>query len=201
MSSSKRSSIHQLAKRVRNRIFTMWVSGGFRHFGKGSVIAGAIELEGEGMAEVGSRVYFGPGCWLMALGRPRSDGRAVIRIGDRCSFAGGVVITAFEGVEIGDDVLTGRNIHISDHGHEFGDVSKPIRDQGVTASKPVRIGAGSWIGQGAVICPGVSIGKNCVIGANSVVRTDVPDHCVAAGVPARIIRQIGANGSPPMSAP
>lgn len=193
MSSTKRSSIYQLAKRVRNRVFTMWVSGGFRSFGKSSVIAGAIELEGEGMTEVGSRVYFGPGCWLMALGKPRTDGRAVIRIGDRCSFAGGVVITAFESVEIGDDVLTGRNIHISDHGHEFSDVSKPIRDQGVTSPKPVRIGAGSWIGQGAVICPGVSIGKNCVIGANSVVRTDVPDHCVAAGVPARIIRQIGVN--------
>jgi acetyltransferase-like isoleucine patch superfamily enzyme len=197
MSHAPSRSIHRFAKRVRNRIFTMWVSGGFKHFGKGSVIGGAIDLEGEAMTEVGSRVYFGPGCWLMALGGPRADGRAVIRIGDRCSFAGGVVITAFESVEIGDDVITGRNIHISDHAHEFSDVSKPIRDQGVTPPRPVCIGTGSWIGQGAVICPGVSIGKNCVIGANSVVRADVPDHCVAAGVPARIIRQIGVNEARP----
>jgi acetyltransferase-like isoleucine patch superfamily enzyme len=142
------------------------------------------------MIEVGDRVYFGPGCWLMALGKPRSDGKPVILVGDRCSIAEGLVLTAFEELSIGDDVLIGRNVHISDHAHEFRNPDIPIINQGVTAARPVRIGSGSWIGQGVVICPGVTIGRNAVIGANSVVRSDVPDAAVAAGVPCRVIRTI-----------
>lgn len=177
-------------KRVKNRAHTLVVTGGFRRFGSGSVIRGPVEILGESMIEVGDRVYFGPGCWLMAHGSPRPDGKPVIRVGDRCSFADGLVLTAFEELIIGDDVLIGRNVHISDHAHEFRNPEIPIINQGVTAPRPVRVGSGSWIGQGVVICPGVTIGRNSVIGANSIVRADVPDHAVAAGVPCRVIRMI-----------
>jgi len=53
----------------------------------------------------------------------------------------------------------------------------------------VRIGAGSWIGHGAVVLPGATIGRHVAIGANSVVTGDIPDFCVAVGSPARIIRR------------
>jgi acetyltransferase-like isoleucine patch superfamily enzyme len=57
--------------------------------------------------------------------------------------------------------------------------------------KPVRIGAGSWLGHGTVVLPGTTIGRHVVIGANSVVRGDVPDFCIAAGNPAKVIRHLG----------
>jgi acetyltransferase-like isoleucine patch superfamily enzyme len=186
------SGVWRLLKRLKNRAYTLVVTGGFRNFGGGSVIRGPVEILGESMIEVGHGVYLGPGCWLMALGSPRSDGRPVIQVGDGCSIAGGLVLTAFEELVIGDKVLFGRNVHISDHAHEFVNSEVPIIDQGVSSARPVRVGSGSWIGQGVVICPGVTIGRNAVIGANSVVRTDVPDYAVAAGVPCRVIRIIDA---------
>jgi len=81
-------------------------------------------------------------------------------------------------------------VYISDHRHEFGDPVVPIADQGITGIRPVRIGDGAWLGQNVVICPGVTIGRNAVVGANSVVRHDVPDFAVVAGAPARLIRMI-----------
>ena len=62
------------------------------------------------------------------------------------------------------------------------------RDQGVDRIAPVRIGRGAWLGENAVIMPGVTVGRGAVIGANAVVREDVPDYSVAVGVPARVIR-------------
>jgi acetyltransferase-like isoleucine patch superfamily enzyme len=56
--------------------------------------------------------------------------------------------------------------------------------------RPVSIGDGSWLGHGTVVLPGVTIGRHVVVGANSVVTSDLPDNCVAAGVPARVIRQL-----------
>jgi acetyltransferase-like isoleucine patch superfamily enzyme len=53
----------------------------------------------------------------------------------------------------------------------------------------VIIGSGTWLGTNAVVVGNVRIGRNCVIGANSVVTKDIPDYCIAAGIPAKIIRQ------------
>ena len=56
--------------------------------------------------------------------------------------------------------------------------------------RPVRIGNGSWLGHGTVVLPGASIGDHVVVGANSVVTGELPDNCVAAGAPARVIKQL-----------
>ena len=97
-------------------------------------------------------------------------------------------ISAAKQIVIGESVLLARNVYISDHGHAFDDVSRPIMAQGITIPAPVFIGSGTWIGQNAVILPGTVIGKNCVIGANSVVNRSVPDFTVAVGVPARLLK-------------
>lgn len=175
--------------RARNRMFTAAVSGAFRSVGRGSTLQTPLTLWGEHRISVGSGVHIGPGCWLLALGDEESGAPSAIEIGDGCSFAGGVTITAVRSVVIGREVLMGRNIHISDHAHATSDPALPILRQGTTPPRPVRVGDGSWIGQGVVVCPGVTIGRNCVIGANSVVKSDVPDYCVAAGAPARVVRR------------
>ena len=60
----------------------------------------------------------------------------------------------------------------------------------VMPERPVSIGDGAWLGHGSIVLPGSNIGKHVVVGANSVVTGDLPDNCIAAGVPARVIKQL-----------
>ena len=112
----------------------------------------------------------------------------VVRIGDRCLIGKGSGIVGHLCIEIGDDVWTGHHVYITDQNHGYDDPDVPISRQ-VMPEQPVRIGTGSWIGHGTVILPGTTIGEHVVIGANSVVRGDIPSHTVAAGAPAKVIKQ------------
>jgi acetyltransferase-like isoleucine patch superfamily enzyme len=97
-------------------------------------------------------------------------------------------IVAHHSLVIGDDVFTGPYVYITDQNHGYADPDVPIGRQ-LPINAAVQIGSGSWLGAGAVILPGASIGRNVVIAAGSVVRGTVPDHCVVAGVPAKTVRQ------------
>jgi acetyltransferase-like isoleucine patch superfamily enzyme len=113
----------------------------------------------------------------------------VVVIGDRCLIGRGSGIVGHFSVEIGHDVWTGHHVYITDQNHGYADPDVPISLQ-TQPERPVRIGDGSWIGHGAVILPGVTIGRHVVVGANSVVTSDIPDHCVAVGAPARVIKRL-----------
>jgi acetyltransferase-like isoleucine patch superfamily enzyme len=91
-------------------------------------------------------------------------------------------------IKIGNDVWTGHHVYITDQNHGYEDVTRPISQQS-QPERPVVIGDGSWLGHGAVVLPGVTIGKHVVIGANSVVTKDIPDFSVAVGSPAKVIRR------------
>jgi len=92
-------------------------------------------------------------------------------------------------IYIEDDVLLGPNVAIYSSTHNFTDTSKPIKDQGYNIAI-TRLKSGCWIGINSVILPGVTIGKNSVVAANSVVNKDVPDFAIVAGAPAKIIRNL-----------
>lgn len=98
-------------------------------------------------------------------------------------------IAAIRNVHIGENVLTADRVYISDHSHNFSDTSLPIMKQSVVSKGTVSIGDGTWLGENAVVLS-CKIGKNCVIGANSVVLKDIPDFSVAVGAPARVVRRI-----------
>jgi lipopolysaccharide O-acetyltransferase len=79
-----------------------------------------------------------------------------------------------------------------DHNHAYEDINVPIANQGITEGGKIRIGQGCYIAHGAaIICPRgeLTIGRNCVIAANSVVTRSIPDYSVVVGLPGRIIRQ------------
>ena len=111
----------------------------------------------------------------------------VVTIGDRCLIGRGSGIVGHFSIEIGNDVWTGHHVYITDQNHGYEDVDLPISQQ-TQPERPVRIGDGSWLGHGTVVLPGVTIGKHVVVGANSVVTSDIPDNSVAVGAPARVIR-------------
>ena len=91
-------------------------------------------------------------------------------------------------IYIGNDCLIAPNVVFCTSGHPI----KPIlREQHYVYNLPIHVGKNVWIGSGAQIMPGVTIGDNSVIGAGSVVTNDIPSDCVAYGVPCRVIRSIG----------
>ncbi|ORT51011.1 maltose acetyltransferase [Vibrio sp. qd031] len=91
-------------------------------------------------------------------------------------------------VYIGDNVMLAPNVQIYTAGHPLEKVSRV--DEGVEFGTEIHIGHNVWIGGGAIICPGVRIGDNSVIGAGSVVTKDVPANMVAAGNPCKVIKAI-----------
>lgn len=98
-------------------------------------------------------------------------------------------IGAINKIVIGDNVLIGSSVLITDHSHgQSGMSNLPPAARPLYSKGPVIIGENVWIGEGAVILGGVEIGSNTIIGANSVVTHDIPANCVAAGVPAKIIK-------------
>jgi len=113
-------------------------------------------------------------------------------IGDNVSFYYDCHVGCINRIEIGNNVLLGSRVYIADHFH--GDTSGKYLDKAPVLRKlvskgPVIIGNNVWIGEGVAIMPGVTIGENAIIGANSVVTKDVPRNCVAAGIPAVVIKQ------------
>jgi len=122
------------------------------------------------------------------VGDPRIDERILI-IGDRCVIGARSTITAHQRIEIGDAVFFGQGVFVTDASHGYQDPDVPIGEQWGPHS-PVSIGAGTWVGHGAVILPGARIGRNVVVAAGAVVRGTVEDHAVVAGSPARVVRRL-----------
>lgn len=115
-----------------------------------------------------------------------------ITIGERCSFGDFIHITAIKGINIGDDVLTGRWVTITDNSHgdtDFDSLRIPPLQRSLISKGPVTINKRVWIGDKVTILPGVTIGEGSVIAANSVVTKDVPAYSIVAGNPARVIKQ------------
>jgi acetyltransferase-like isoleucine patch superfamily enzyme len=166
----------------------------FGAFGDGSALVfppGA--LFGEEFIHIGADTLIGPHVTMSAglygedLG-PKLAHPWALRFGDRCSIGRNSFFVSRVGIDIGDDITMAPNVYITDHNHRFDDVTLPIKQQWMS-EEPVVVGAGSWLGTGAVILPGARIGRNTVVAAGSVVRGDeYPDFCVIAGVPGKVVK-------------
>jgi len=162
----------------------------FGAFGPDSVICFPPNaIFNERFIHVGNGTLFGPQITLsagMVPGQQMVSDR-VISVGDRCLIGKGSGIVGHLQITIGNDVWTGHHVYITDQNHGYRDLDLPISQQ-VMPEQPVSIGDGSWLGHGTVVLPGATIGRHVVVGANSVVTGDLPDNCVAAGVPARVLK-------------
>ena len=155
----------------------------------------AGSVYGEGSITIGEGTLIGALVTISAGILPGQDlgPDPVLRIGDRCVIGRGSHIVAHADITIGDDVWTGPYIYITDQNHGYQDPDVPIGRQRPVNS-PVSIGTGSWLGAGAVVLPGARIGRNVVVAAGSVVRGEIPDYSVIAGVPAKVVRSRSEGG-------
>lgn len=163
----------------------------FGAFGRGSVLAfpqGATY--NEQYIRIGEGTMIGPYACLTAGMAPgqKMASDPVVRIGDRCVIGRGSHIIGHWSIEIGDDIQTGPYVYITDQNHTYLDPDEPIGRQWPVEAG-VRIGSGSWLGANVVVLPGTTIGDHVVVAAGAVVRGEIPDHCVVAGVPARVVRR------------
>ncbi len=155
-----------------------------RSFARMPLHGDALELLREGRLELGEHVLFEPGVWLTGPAPAR------IRIGGGSFLNLGVMVAAQELVEIGEHCMFANGCFVTDGNHRFDDPDKPVPWQGFTTKGPTRIGDNVWCGAHVVITSGVTVGERCVIGANSVVTQDLPPFSIAAGAPARVLKQV-----------
>lgn len=175
--------------RGRARVFTSIIASQLHRCGKNVKILPPFRSSNLGGISLGEGVIINQDCWILTVGQPRSDRLPKLEIGPHCEVGMGATISAAHSIVLGGHVLLARNVYISDHGHAYEDISRPVTQQGISAPAPVAIGSGCWLGQNAVILPGVTIGEHCVIGANSVVNRSIPSFSVAVGAPARVVKQ------------
>src|SRR5947209_2459758 len=167
-----------------NRARIHWEFMRRQSFVRWPVHGNVLEALHDGRLQIGPQVLLEPGVWITAPGAAR------ISIGGGSFLNLGVMVAAVDAVEIGEHCMFANGCFISDASHRFDDPTRPVPWQGFTSKGPTRIADNVWCGAHVVITSGVTIGERCVIGANSVVTSDIPAFSIAAGVPARVRRTI-----------
>lgn len=155
--------------------------------GENVVLPFSLKLHGPQNIKINNNVIIGTNCWLAAVPLTNFEKcelvfneNAVIGDYNHIYATGSIVIEKY--------ALTANYVYITDNLHCYDDISTPITLQPIKQLKPVIIGEGCWIGEHVSII-GASIGRNSVVGANSVVTHDIPDYCVAVGAPAKVIKR------------
>ena len=175
-------------KRIRIKIWLLIMRTvykfAFHEIGKKSLIYRPLQLDKTKSISIGNNVFVAEGAWLMG----GDENVITLRIEDGTAIGHFSHIIGLSSLTIEKNVLIADKVFVSDSTHNYEDINSPILYQGVRSLSPVVIGEGSWICENVCIC-GASIGKHCVIGANSVVTHDIPDYCIAVGSPAKIIKK------------
>ena len=184
----------QFVQSLCNNFYTRICCHQFAHWGKGSHLGWkAMRLKGLKYISVGDKTYIAPGVQLTAWDSHNGNKYTPsIIIGNYCSVRANCHITAINSIHIGDNLLTGTNVLITDNSHGQSTrehMSLPFFERPLYSKGPVVIGNNVWLGNTVCVMPGVTIGDGAVIGANSVVTHDIPAYAVAAGIPAKIIKQ------------
>ena len=181
---------------IKLHFFVGYKSGQFRYLGEKSTLRPHTIYIGEKYISIGANSHIGDYGRLTAYSyypHTRQTFSPEIIIGDNCSIGAQSHITAINKIVIGNNVLTGPRVLITDNAHGASvdtiiDIA-PIERE-LSSKGPVIIEDNVWIGEGSMIMPNVTIGKCSIIAANSVVTKDIPAYCVAAGSPARIIKTL-----------
>jgi acetyltransferase-like isoleucine patch superfamily enzyme len=139
-----------------------------------------LEIGRNASVTLGRWAWLGHGCKIRAHEGAVSIGAKSV-LGQECT------ISSYQHVSIGRECIVADRVMLIDFDHGMVETERPIRNQGIYM-RDVNVGHNVWIGYGACILRGVTVGDNAVVGTNAVVTHDVPDNAVVGGVPATLIR-------------
>lgn len=174
-----------------NDLRTFYYSSQIKNCGKGVKFQATCYLHGGEYVKIGMNTHFQKYLFLTAWDRYKDQTfTPSIEIGKNCDFGAFNHITCTNGIIIGDGLLTGKWVTITDNNHggtSFGDLSVRPQERNIVSKGKIRIGNNVFIGDKATILAGVDIGDGTVIGANCVVSKNIPAYSVVVGNPMKII--------------
>ena len=188
------SFFKRIIRGVFRRVYTRYACRGLKNCGTDVCVLPKARWRNKQYISLGNDCYLGPNCRIEAWDSyndkqfsPEIILGNDVRINSTCH------IGAIRRVVIGDRCLLGSHVLIIDHSHGKNTVDElwlHPSDRDLYSKGEVIIGERVWICENAVILPGVHIGSGSVIGANAVVTKDIPENCVAAGNPAKVVREM-----------
>ncbi|MDM8255769.1 acyltransferase [Phocaeicola barnesiae] len=158
-----------------------------KEFHYSNFIERPLELKGIQNLSLGKGAFIRKNAYINILPFT-GESHVEFKMGDHSHLNYSAHVIASKKIIIGKDCNIAPYVYIADNTHSYKNIDLPIKSSPIQQLRPVSIGDGTWIGTHAAII-GCSIGKHCVIGANSVVTKDIPDYCVAVGIPAKIIKR------------
>lgn len=187
----KTQRINQVKKlRFAIRYLTHKLFSGFHHLGWKVVFETNVTIRGARYMHLGNNVGIDSNAVLYVINHPKYKAKTPrLIIEDGTGIGIGAVILVLNLVHIKRNVMIGPNVVLADFNHSYQDVNLPIKTQGMGNGKPIIVEEGAWIGANVTICSGVTIGRNSVIGANSVVKDDIPGYSLAVGAPAKVVKK------------
>ena len=181
----------------RNMLYTLWIRNFLGRVGKQTSFQYPLRLEGGGsqMIRIGAKTVIGSHSVLGSWVRYGKDEhyKPEIIIGNDCHIGEFCHITAINKITIGDGLLTGRFVYIGDNAHgglSWEEADIPPAKRHLKSKGEIVIGRNVWICDKVAILGGVTIGDNVIIGAGSIVTHDIPSNSMAAGMPAKVVRQL-----------
>lgn len=173
-------------KSLINKIFWKYLlSKKFKEYGVGANIFFPDYIVGDEYISIKSNVYIGYKASIIVVKESPSTPNLII--GEGTKIRRFFHIVCIDQVIIGRDVLIADKVLITDNIHGYQDITTPILKQPLEPLSKVTIGDGTCLGENVCVI-GANIGKNCTIGANSVVISDIPDYSIAVGTPAKVIK-------------
>jgi len=172
-------------KYARLLVRLAWLKLRFR----GRLVTDGIAFVGPGVTiEIGkdAKLHLGRWSWVGHGTKIRAH-EGEVRIGAKTVLGQECTISSFQHVSIGRECIVADRVMLIDFDHGVVEVERPIREQGIY-KRDVRVGNNVWMGYGACVLRGVTIGDNAIVGTSSVVTKDVPDNAVVAGIPATLLR-------------
>lgn len=181
-------------ERLKANLFCVWCAGQMKSHGKNIRMHSSSSVLSLHRISVGSNFNTGPMLRLRAYeeyGNQKYD--SLILVGDNFYAGDDCAVMAVGHIKIGNNVTLASRVTIIDHSHgigDYSDIEEPVMSRRLGVKGPIIIEDNVWLCEGVVVLSNVKIGRNSIIGANSVVTHDIPPYSIAVGIPARVIKTI-----------